>query len=466
MRGGMCAAMIAAAASANAQEPAKPQAAAAADSTISETPSRLDAGLRTFAGACLIDPKGEAEQAGVGAGAVAALLPQAVGAGIDALTAALDAAGQDRVTSVTAVIPLENRPKCVQIARGVEVTSDRPSDEIKAALLAAPFLVELFIRSSRDRSAVSLMPTVVRYAQTLDGRGSGTRRRELFATVVFEKPGESTSSTVSLPLGSAAPRRGSSPHYFDPVGTPREPANYSPTGAAATPWIKTPFASVTSAAKSEAKTPAESVEPEVARGGPRLDADVASAARDAPAVLTVNGQTVAPPPVEADDLEVSGSGGDFKPPATAAAAHAGEAIRGTAKIGDLVQPVSMTIVLRETLKGSAIARALSSILKGGRSAIVDAADPAKQTERRAAELATWKTGMEAYAPALSDYYKKREAYCAAPVSVETLEGRLSAAADLLESQVKLTAAARAVDQPVPFTSLVRPGVGLVRDCGG
>jgi hypothetical protein len=437
---------------------------------VSETPTSLDAGLRTFAGPCLIEPKGEREQAGFLGAAVAALVPQIVSGGIDALTAALDAAGQDRVTSTTAVIPLEYRPRCIQVARGVTITSDKGNEEIKTALLNAPFLVEFYLRQSRDGSAVTVMPTVLNYGQTIDGKRTGTRARDLYATLELRRVDGTAATAVSVPLGSYAPDPRAGPHYFDPVAPPRDAAAHYSAGSAATPWIKSPFAPPAGGAPapvpSDEEKRGESSSPPAA-AGPRMQIDLASlfapAELDPPgwAFAEQEGRPQPPSPRNPDDFEPAPeSNTGFKPGGGGAPAGS-----RNARPGDPIAPVHVSIVFRETLKGSSFARFLSGILKGGKQKLVDAADPAKQAEARTTELNSWKTNMSAYATALADYYKKRTAYCTpAPSAPAELDARTAAAADLLASQVNLVAAAKIAEEQPPFTVLVTPGEGSLADC--
>ena len=126
------------------------------DTTSRATP---DSDLRTFGGGrCLSEPAGSDQNIG---GLAAVLLPQVVGAGIDALTSALEAAGRDRVVSRSTVPPLEYSVRCVQIARGVTMPSrdfrtDQRSASARRALQEAPFLVEFYFRQSRDGSVLAM----------------------------------------------------------------------------------------------------------------------------------------------------------------------------------------------------------------------------------------------------------------------------------------------------------------------
>ncbi|MGZ8308054.1 MAG: hypothetical protein ACXWU6_15890, partial [Allosphingosinicella sp.] len=224
----------------------KAPATAAAPSApeIKQNPERLDAGLRTFAGPCLIEPAGRGEQAALG-GLVAAVIPQVVSAGVDLLTGALDQAGADKITTLTAVLPLEHRARCIQVTRGVSLPSRGANPEaMTKALLDADFLVEFFLRQSVDGSAITVMPTVVRYAETIEGKKGKRTPRDLFATLRFSDVGASKEVAVSVPLGRYPPDPSQPPHYFDPIALPENSRKLFSAGAAASPWIKAPWAPV------------------------------------------------------------------------------------------------------------------------------------------------------------------------------------------------------------------------------
>jgi len=438
---------------AGAPAPAKPESEADAPKAV------LDAALRTFAGPCLVRPLGGEQQAAL-AGLASALIPKFIGTGIDLLTSALEAAGRDKVTIITAVLPLEHRPECIQIARDPVIdTSElvgKSSSEVerlvREGLWNAPFLVELYLRQSRDGSAVAVMPTVIRYAQSLDGTRTGRRPRELFATISFVPFGSTEASKVSVPLGKRAPRSGSGHHFFDPVRSRPATLTAFPTGAAASPWVKTPFVSPESPAAANAVAVVTRVSaPNRASGGTGSGGF---------GQTVIPGATQPAPPAADEDSEDPGKGngkGDNpkpkpKPPV---------ALNGSSA------PLTISIDLRETEQGSAFARTLASLLKGSREPIVNAFDPAKQAELKKTETENWKTTQSGYATALADFYKKRAVFCASATDDAGLAGREAAAADVLESQIKLVAAARLADESdVPFTSMIQPGApSFTQDCG-
>ncbi len=430
---------------------------------VAEKPAALDAGLRTFAGACIIDPVGKEQQAlPLLAGAVAGFLPQIASAAIDALTTALDKAGQDQVTSITAVLPLENRPRCIQIARGATVPSslvmtDGPEGGklLQRALRDAPFLVEFLIRISRDGSAISISPTVMRYGETLDGKHMSSGARDMYATITFSNVGSSETSQVSVPLGSYPPRMKEKPHYFDPVSEPKNAASSYPTGAAASPWIKSPYV----VARSSSSGSGSDARPQARASSSGGDGSGGSSTDSA----TAGSGTAATPQAPAPQNEPFGATTPpapvGTPPTPALAAPPGSAAPAPSaiRVGDEIKPITIAVTLRETRPGSAFARTVSSILKGNKQKLVDAADPAKEREARAAALTGWKTNQTAYATALGDYYKKKAAYCTGATVSQDLVGHESEGADLLSAEVTLIAAARTSEiVDLPFTNMVNP----------
>lgn len=446
---------------------------------VSEKPAVLDAGLRTFAGPCIIDPVGKEQQALPLLGAaLAGFIPQIASAAVDGLTNALDKAGQDQVVSITAVLPLENRPRCVQVTRGVTISSSQVMNtdgaagvqELQDAIRNAPFLVEFLIRTSRDGTAISVMPTVMRYGKSLDGKHTGGRARDMYATLTFSNVGSSDTAQVSVPLGSYKPDPVAAPHYFDPVSEPNNPVAFYPAGAAASPWIKSPYivgtdvsveasdagGSGTVAARTAVTaTPTTAKPPAAAATGDTAGGRAASPNQNSRrAGDGYGGTTTIPKPVGSRTVTTT------KASTTSVAATPGVRVAPvkTIRVGDEIKPITISITFRETKPGSVFARALSGILKDNKTALVDVVDPAKEGAARAADLAAWQTNQTAYATALGDYYKKRVIYCTGAKTSDDLKDRESDGAEMLGSEITLIAAGRTAGVPdLPFNRTVDPG---------
>jgi hypothetical protein len=409
--------------------PSSPPPAAAAEegqsSSSGDTGSaRADPDLRVFGGKTCFNPPAGAERH---VGPLAALLiPQLVGAGIDALTNALDAAGTDKVRARSAVIPLEYSVQCVQVAKGLPGTArDWTGNETRETdrLRTAPLMLELFLRQSADGSALLVTPTQLNYDMTVNGRQAHTAKRSLYATITIADASGQHSSQVTVPLGEFRTRP--EPYLFDPTGRPLSPgAEHYPLGAANSVWIPNPFAPRKPAAQDS--TPEGSQSQQGGQNGP-----FGPAIPPAPA-----GNTPQPPAENTDDTASTTT-----PPAD---------------FGTPISPISLTVVITETRPGNPIAKALAGILKGSRQGIVDAADPAKrqtalETEQTAADQKTtsWATARAKYSAAL-------RAYCAPDATDAT---RLAAAPDLFTAQVGLVTASRGAKQPLPFDALVDPDTG-------
>jgi hypothetical protein len=407
----------------------KPAAAAPADAAPSppEKPANLaDPELRTFAGKeCLNPPAGSNRHVGP---LLAAVIPQIVGAGVDALSAALDAAGTDKVRAKSAVVPLEYAATCIQVAKGVSGTgrdwlNDSARGTLGDKLKDAPLMVELFLRQSADGSALLITPTMLNYRMTVNDRQARRTRRNLYATITVADAAGEHPSQVTIPLGDFLTRH--DPYKFDPMLRPENPglAHY-PLGSANSVWIPNPYAKRARSA----------------------DADGQATPADAqPGATGTFGPTVPPPPAKPGEAQ------------QAATIEAGPVTEGTP-----ITPISLTVVLTETRPGNPIAKALAGILKGSKQGIVDAVDPTKRQQARQAEQSTADANMDAWAAASTKYVAALKPYCAAKDDA----GRQAAAPDLLTAQVALTKASRGTKMPLPFSNLVNiyTGEGLKAAC--
>jgi hypothetical protein len=438
--------------------------AVAPEAAAGSTPTHTDASLRTFGGGhCLTEPAGKEQQIGA-LGAL--LIPQLVSAGIDAATNALDAAGKDHSEVRSANIPLENAVSCVVIARDVVRTSrefqDAGSEHAsQQALKNAPLLVELFLRQSRDGSALLVTPTMFNYRQTLEGKTSKSKR-DIYLTITFAGIGGDRSSTITVPLGNFATRQES--YFLDPIKGPYDATGLSPLGAANSVWIPTPFHKPT-------VTPTSSGASTALEGGVVADGVAVGVGAPGAAGVTVD---KGKPPVKAPVAPGGGGGGEYapkKPPAAlpGKGAKAGKAAKPavpvlvappatpeapTFEAGAPVAPYSMAVAITEVRKGSPFARSLSGVIKGSKSGVVDLVDPTKRDAARQAEataadakLAAWVTARKAYATAY-------QAYCD-----EDVTKRASKAPDLYVAQMSLLTAANAAGQTPPFTAVVNPETG-------
>jgi hypothetical protein len=280
------------------------------------------------------------------------LIPTLVGAGVDVLTNYLDTLAQDRQTKRTAVVLIEARPKCIQIARGAKT-----EEEVKTA----PFALEFFVRFSHDGSAIALVPTMLRYQKALDGE-SDRDERSLYVTITIDVPGNATkTSTVTIPLGAdIEPRRN---YPFDPAISAKSETQGGPVSV----WIPNPFA--TSSTTGSTAAPAQ---PAPAGGGVATPVDE----EGAPAQLQAG-----------------------TPSKTLAGA---------------VAPRSMTVTFTEIRPGSAVAQFLSSIFKSAKPTIVSQVDPAARAAAEQTQLSAAQTNLTNWASARAQYETDRSAFCAAP----------------------------------------------------
>lgn len=395
-------------------------AATAADAAPAAPPEsgRADPDMRTFGGACLKEPAGADEQVGALA---AALIPQVVGAGIDAVTAALDAAGTDKVRARSAVVPLEHAVDCIQVAKGLSGTARswaQPEDMYQAKLM-----LELYLRQSADGTALLVAPTVLEYRETVNGRRTRSTKRNLYATITFADAAGEHPSTVTVPLGDFLTR--SELYLFDAVKGPVGTTTIRPLGSANSVWIPNPFT------RRDGKPAAE----------------------------------VAQPAVPAPSGAVPNPLAPNTPPAPSAGNHgAAAAGKGDAAVPDKpkpvrfsrdepIAPISVTVVITETRPGNPIAKALAGILKGGKQGIVDAADPAKRAQAREAEQTAADTKLVGWSTSETKYAKLLQAYCAADAD------RRALAPDLAAAQLELANAARNAKKPLPFERRVDPYTG-------
>lgn len=422
-----------------AEEPAQPDAADEGSDAAPATPPATEDGppptesradLRTFGGRCIRNPFGHNEQF---APIVATLIPQLVGAGVDALTAALAAAGQDRPLSQSTVVALENAVECVQVARDVTALSSADSTTLRNRVRDAPFLVEFYLRQSADGSALLIAPTRLNYRETLD-RHQASRRRTLYATLTFTEPGGDRTSTVTVPLG--AYRTGSEPYTLDAMGSWFARDGFSSLGAANSVWIPNPFRAVASTPPKVPDQPQPQTQrqsqSQPSRGRARTQPAPARAAGPANAPVSF-GAAGTPHQTSANATATAGAG---QPPAPS---QPFKPVTGTP-----VMPLSITVTITEIRPGSALARALAGVLRGSRTGIVNALDPAQREAARqadataAAQLATnLRSAEKKYADAF-------RAYCGTP-RVE----RISKVSDLREAQLDYLAALQAAHQPRP-----------------
>jgi hypothetical protein len=417
-------------------QPAAAAGANADSNSHATTPAQPDAvpdaELRTFGGGpCLTEPAGSDKNM---APLLATLLPQVVGAGIDALTSALDAAGRDRIVNRSTVLPLEYAVRCVQIARGVSMPSrdfagDSRSQAARSALEHAPFLIEFYFRQSRDGSALLVTPTRLSYRETLDG-GSARRPRTLYATFNFSDRTGDHASTVTVPLGSFTTR--DSPYDFDPMMRPIQPGEISPLGAANSVWIPNPYSGQVTGAP--AALPELPPVEEASKQGGGYEARRPPRAAPAPASVARRGRPAAPSPSVPAVRIV---------PANAVYAA-----------GTAISPLSVTVVISETRPGSAFARALAGILRGSRTGIVNLSDPAQRATARTTELAAANTQTTAFAGAYSKYAQAYQDYCGANSA-----NRPGKAPALYEAQMALLQAANPLHRSVPFTQTIDPTHG-------
>jgi hypothetical protein len=395
-----------------------------------------DADLRTFGGGqCLTEPAGSDRNLG---GLAAILLPQVVGAGLDALTNALDAAGRDRILNRSTVLPLEYAVRCVQISRGVAMTSRRFMQEgnqaaAVAALERAPFLLELYFRQSRDGSALLVTPTRLTYSQTLDRRQTRSERT-LYATITFAAQSGQNSTSVTVPLGSFSTRR--DPYFFDPMMRPLHPDLISPLGAANSVWIPNPF-----------KVPGGAAAPSSGEA-----ASEPAAQGNAP----TGNFAVQQPPAPTQARTRSRNARGARPQAPAPVAN--EPRSAVFQAGTPIAPLSVTVVISETRPGSAFARTLAAILRGSRTGIVNAVDPVQRAAAQVTARTEATTQTTAFVTARQGYADAYQAFCneADGSSAQRLK-----APGLYAAQMKLLLAAEVVHQPVPFTGLVSPETGAV-----
>lgn len=394
--------------------------------TPSAPVAAADATLRTFGGKCFTPPRGDQPQGG---GLAAVLLPQLVGAGVDLLTSALEAAGTDRPLSKSTVLPLEFAVECIQIAKflpGSAADWIQHEDARSAEVAGAPFLLELFLRQSADGSALLLTPTQLNYQKTITGRRTRTKRN-LYATITLSDPTGKRTSTVTVPLGDFATRP--QPYLFDPMRSRMSGADPSPLGSANSIWIPNPFT----------------------KRGPAAAASTTPTTQ--PQTETSGGFGTKKPPAPTQGSTSQGSGG----PPTAPTRNPGADVVPAARVtpGDPISPLSISVTITETRRGNRIARALAGVVKGSRQGVVDHFDPVKRKEAREADEKAVNEKVKAWADARTAYAQKLQAYCAAADAA----ARRTAAPELFSSQVALSAAATAVERPLPFTGYVDPDTG-------
>ena len=423
-----------------AEQPAQPETPAQPDTNAPQPPEnrasptpQSKADLRTFGGTCILNPVGDFPQVGALA---AAFIPQLVGAGVDALTAALEAAGQDRTLSQSAVVALENSVTCIQVARGVTALSGYDSRTLRNAVNDAPFLVELFLRQSADGSALLVAPTLLNYQETLD-RHRTSRPRTLYVTLTFTEPGGQRTSAVTVPLGIYATRRDQ--YRLDAVGAPLHPDGFSSLGAANSVWIPNPFRRVGS---TELEVPDQ---PETQAGNP-------------PSPQSQGGQPAAQP------AAAQGSGGSFgdaaphHTPVNPAAPEAGQpSSQPSSKPvgrGTEIMPMSITVAITEVRPGSALARFLAGVLRGSRTGVVNALDPTQREAVRQTELAAAAQLATNIRDAEKKYDDAFRAFCgAAPAE------RITKVSDLREAHLDLLAALQAAHQPPRYGEPINARVG-------
>jgi len=411
-------------------------AAAAEDPPAqSGDPPTSRADLRTFGGTCIRDPIGPNEQ--IGGGLAAVLIPQLVGAGVDALSSALAAAGQDRPLSQSTVVALENAVTCVQVAR--DVSTGTGLTGLQNDVKRAPFLVEFFLRQSADGSALLVAPTILNYRETLDRRRT-SRRRTLYATLTFTDASGERTSTVTVPLGAYATSL--TPYPLDPVRGPFDPNGFSSLGAANSIWIPNPFQQV-------ATPPPPPPPPPQAQNQPARPQQSPQRARQAPgASAGTPFGTGAVPHATPTSPAPDPAAGDGQPPAAPPPR--------VLPPGARITPVSISVVITEIRPGSAIARALAGVLRGSRAGIVNALDPAQREQARQQEQAAAATAVTALIEAQGHYAEAYQAYCDEPAAT-----RRSKAPALFTAQMKLLDArrgARATDTE-PFRTVVDPRFG-------
>ena len=427
---------------------AKPASTTAQENASVATPKPV-AGFRTFGGGyCLSDPKGKEDQF---AALAALLIPQLVSAGIDLMSSALDEAGKDHVVAKSAVIPLEYAVRCVQVVRGYRTPSSDfdgskgTEPELQADLKRSPFLVELFLRQSRDASALLVTPTILNYQETLEGK-HGKGERDLYLTLTFTDASGGNPAMVTLPLGSFAPAM--STHHFDPMMGPYDPKNTNPLGAANSIWIANPFhrpvvpvPSSAATAGTATSTPAAS-EKQLTAGavGVGSAAGVQRSAGD-------YGPTHIPAPPRAQGATAA---------KTEKATTAPTPVRFAA--GDPIAPFSISVAIIETRPGSAFARALSSFLKGSKQGLVDASDPSKRAAILATENAAADGKTAGWITARSNYSTALQAFCNAKPP-----DRPGKAPALYAAQLTLETASMRAGQTLPFNTVVNPDTGANRD---
>jgi hypothetical protein len=372
-------------------------AAAPAAGQSARTQSSPEASLRVTAGQCY-KPIRRRDRESLSP-LVAALIRPVAGAAYDALTGALEAAGKDRETTTASVVLLERPVECIQVMSTVP-------GEWAADPYRAPFLLELYLRTSLDGRALAVIPTSLRYyASPASGRAGGGARH-LFATVTFQWPDPARAPvSVSVPLGHITPGPGAAVQ-FEPAGYLDADAQ-NPTGSPASVWIPNPL------------PPAPGAAP------PRA------------------GRNVAAPADPYGGVAAAGA-------ASSSAGAAGPRADGA--------PLAVLVSIREVRPGNRVARILGTGLKGAREGVLDAVDPVKVAEARKTELATWKTNMSGYADALGGYHDKLASWCATQSTANTTA--------LMKAQVELIAAARTADQPNPVGALVTPGASRAAFCPG
>jgi predicted outer membrane protein len=297
-----------------------------------------------------------------------------------------------------------------------------------------------------------VMPTMVRYEQTIDGKKTSKTKRDLFATLTFSDPAGAKSVTVSVPLGAFAPTAGSGNRVFDAVGAPGltwRGGTVYPTGAGASVWFPSVFLAPTS-------------------GGPPIETRAAA-----------NGGQ-ANSGADADNLSIVTPVANAGPPPTTTGARTGATpsatdqtrARAQAPIvapsmrrGAQIAPVSIVVSLRETRPGNPFAAALAGVFGGSKDKLVALGDPETIEAAKTASATAKNTAIQAYATALGDFYNKKGAYCLAVGAPTpdplTLQQK---AAELLSSEVKLLATVSAVGERPPFTQLVNPETGDGAGC--
>jgi hypothetical protein len=387
---------------------------------------RADVQLRAFGGPCLTSPSGEETQSAL----IDLLLPKVVGGAFDALSGALQRAGQDRPRKRVAVVPLEYAVDCIQIARGIE--GEPTSDGLKSA----PFLAEFFLRRSVDGTALLVMPTRLQYRETLNERRSRTKRT-LYATLTFRDTTKDLSE-VTVPLGRVATRPAE--YLFDPRREPKQPGQISALGAGSSIWFPIPFAAADSTIASGQSG-----------GGSNEDAGTAEGSENF-------GADDPPPPVgERTGAAVSSQSSTIGNQAGMASRAEAQADRSRVAFGTPIAPMSVAVTITEVRPGSPVAKFLHGIVSGSKADVVGLVDPAQRATRRQLQDAATKVSSAALRTARVAYAQKWQTFC----SSDAPDQRRSNAPDLWSAQMLLAEASADSGQKPPYEGVVDPETGAV-----